>query len=69
MFGFLALPEKFWKTSIIFLLLIAGGLAGNAFAPSVLSTIVTFFVFATYLYLNGYLHSIRDWTRHGAFTG
>jgi O-antigen/teichoic acid export membrane protein len=68
-FGFFALPQRFWKTSIIFLLLIAGGLAGNAYAPSVVSTFLTFFVFATYLYLNGYLHSIRDWTRHGAFTG
>jgi len=68
-FGFFALPERFWQTSIIFLFLIAGGLAGNSYAPSVLSTIVTFLVFATYLYLNGYLHSIRDWTRHGAFTG
>lgn len=68
-FGFFALPERFWKTSVIFLLLIAGGLAGNAYAPSVLSTIATFFIFTTYLYLNGHLHSIRDWTRHGAFTG
>ncbi len=69
MFGFFALPQRFWQTSMIFLLLIAGGLAGNAYAPSILSTTITFLMFTTYLYLNGYLHSIRDWTRHGAFTG
>lgn len=68
-FGFLALPEKFWNTSVIFLLLIGAGLVGNAYAPSLLTAIVTFCIFVTYLYINGHLHSIRNWTRHGAFTG
>jgi O-antigen/teichoic acid export membrane protein len=69
MFGFLPLPEKCWNLSAIFLLLMAGGLLGNVYAPSLVSAIVTFGIFATYLYATGFLHSILEWTRHGAFTG
>jgi O-antigen/teichoic acid export membrane protein len=68
-FGFFALPERFWKISMVFLLLLLAGLIGNAYTSSLLSAIVTFCIFATYVYANGYLHSIRDWTKHGAFTG
>ena len=67
--GFSPVPDRFWQTSGIFLILLGSGLWGNMYTASLWPAPAVFLVFAGYFYITGYVHSILRWTRLGAFTG
>ncbi len=67
--GFFPVPDRFWQTSTVFLILLAGGLVGNAYATSFWPAAAAFLLFAVYFYLTGYVRSVLTWTRNGAFAG
>jgi O-antigen/teichoic acid export membrane protein len=67
--GFFLLPDRFWPTTGVFLLLLGGGLVGNAYARAFWPAILAFLLFAGFFYLTGYVRSVLTWTRNGAFAG
>jgi O-antigen/teichoic acid export membrane protein len=67
--GFFPVPGRFWQTTGVFLLLLGGGLVGNAYATSFWPATLAFLLFAAYFYLTGYVRSVLTWTREGAFAG